>query len=529
MGTVKDKRLDRFHTERERMRAGGGKERSEAQRQKGKLTARERIKAFVDDRSFVEEQAYVLGRAEDFGLGDKHYLGDGVVSGYAQVDGRPLCLAAQDFTVLGGSLGEMQAERIASVQERALSSGVPFVQINDSGGARIQEGILALQGYGRIFRNNTLASGVIPQITLIVGPCAGGAVYSPAITDFIIMVDGISQMYITGPDVIKTVTGEEISHEALGGAGAHSAASGVAHFRLPDEKSALGFIRRLLGYLPLNNRESSPRVTEFDSPDRECGALLDVIPSEGTKSYDVRDCIRIMFDTDSFLEVQGDYAPNVVVGFARLAGRTVGIFANQTNAYAAAMDINASDKGARFLRFCDAFNIPIVSLVDVPGFLPGVAQEHGGIIRHGAKILYAIAEATVPKIAVILRKAYGGAYISMAAKSLGYDRVIAFPFAEIAVMGAEGAVNIVFRREIAGAAPEGAGEKEAEQARAQRRTEKINEFKESVMSPYRAASFGYVDAIIDPTGIRSELVRSLGILERKSESRPRKKHGNIPL
>ena len=511
-------RLEHFYRERTRMRAGGGAERVAQQQEKGKLTARERIERLVDAGSFVEQQTYIMGRASDFGLEKKRFYGDGVVSGAAKIDGRPLYMAAQDFTVLGGSLGEMQAERIAAAQEGALSTGVPFVQINDSGGARIQEGILSLQGYGRIFRNNTLASGVVPQITLIVGPCAGGAVYSPAITDFIIMVDTMSQMYITGPDVIKTVTGEEITHDALGGAAAHTAASGVAHFRLPDEEGAFLCARALLGYLPLNNREQSPRVDTHDDPDRACGELLDIIPEESNKSYDARDVIAIIFDEDSFLEVQADYAQNVVVGFARLAGRTVGIFANQTNVYAAALDINASDKGARFLRFCDSFNIPIISLVDVPGFLPGVAQEHGGIIRHGAKVLYAIAEATVPKVALILRKAYGGAYISMAAKSLGYDRVLAYPFAEIAVMGAEGAVNIIFRRDISAAdKPEEA------------RQEKIAEFRQSVMTPYRAAGFGYIDAVIDPADTRRELIRSIAIFERKAEHRPQKKHGNIPL
>jgi acetyl-CoA carboxylase carboxyltransferase component len=510
--------IRRLRERREQMLAGGGPEKNEAQHAKGKLTARERIEALVDPGSFIEQQPYVTVRATEFGLAERKYLGDGVVSGAGKVGGRQVFLFSQDFTVLGGSLGEMHAERIAEVQSLALKNGCPFIQINDSGGARIQEGTLSLNGYAKIFRANTLASGVIPQFSVILGPCAGGAVYSPAITDFILMVDGVSNMYITGPDVIRAVTGEEISHEELGGAQAHCARSGNAHFRFASERECLAFLRRLLGYLPLNNLEQPPLEPIEDPVDRETPELETLLPDDPRKPYDVRRFIAAVCDRASFLEVQADYAPNIVVGFARLAGRTVGMFANQPQYYAAALDINSSDKGARFLRFCDCFNVPIVSLVDVPGFLPGVAQEHGGIIRHGAKVLYAIAEATVPKIALILRKAYGGAFIAMSSKALGYDRVLALPTAEIAVMGAEGAANVIFRKEIAAAAdPAGM------------RGEKIREFSESFMNPFVAAGYGYVDDVIEPRWARIELVRSLEMNVRKREDRPAKKHGNIPL
>jgi acetyl-CoA carboxylase carboxyltransferase component len=503
---------------RERMLVGGGPERIEAQHAKGKLTARERIDALVDPGSFIEQQPYVTVRATEFGLAERKFLGDGVVSGTGKVGGRQVFLFSQDFTVLGGSLGEMHAERIAEVQSLALKNGCPFIQINDSGGARIQEGTLSLNGYAKIFRANTLASGVIPQFSVILGPCAGGAVYSPAITDFILMVDGVSNMYITGPDVIRAVTGEEISHEELGGAQAHCGRSGNAHFRFASERDCLAFLRRLLGYLPLNNLEQPPLEPIEDPVDRETPELEALLPADPRKPYDVRRFIAAVCDRASFLEVQADYAPNIVVGFARLAGRTVGMFANQPQYYAAALDINSSDKAARFLRFCDCFNIPILSLADVPGFLPGVAQEHGGIIRHGAKVLYAIAEATVPKIALILRKAYGGAFIAMSSKALGYDRVLALPTAEIAVMGAEGAANIIFRKEIAAASDPAA-----------MREQKIGEFRESFMNPFVAASYGYVDDVIEPRWARIELVRSLEMNIRKREDRPAKKHGNIPL
>ncbi|POQ99137.1 methylmalonyl-CoA carboxyltransferase, partial [Alkalispirochaeta sphaeroplastigenens] len=403
-------------TIREQVRLGGGEARIEQQHQKGKHTARERLQALLDEGSFVEHQHYSTGRSTMFGLGDKRIHGDGVATGSGLVEGRQVFVSSQDFTVLGGSLGEMHADRIASAQELSLETRTPFIQINDSGGARIQEGILSLHGYGRIFRANTLASGVVPQISVILGPCAGGAVYSPGITDFVFMVDQVSNMYITGPDVIRAVTGEEISHEELGGAGAHAGKSGNAHFRYASEDECLAGVRQLLSYLPQHNGEAPPVVETGDPVDRATPELLDLIPEEERRGYDVRSVIASVFDAGSFLEVHRDYAPNVVVGFARLGGRTVGIFANQPAVLAAALDIDSSDKGARFIRFCDAFNIPIVSLVDVPGFLPGVNQEHGGIIRHGAKVLYAIAEATVPKVALVMRKAYGGAYIAMASK-----------------------------------------------------------------------------------------------------------------
>jgi acetyl-CoA carboxylase carboxyltransferase component len=500
------------------MLVGGGEKRIEEQHGRGKLTARERLALLLDEGSFIEHQSYIMGRSESFGMGGKKSLGDGVVTGSGKINGKQVFLSAQDFTVLGGSLGEMHAERIAEAQELALKNGCPFIQINDSGGARIQEGILSLHGYGKIFRNNTLASGVIPQLSVILGPCAGGAVYSPAITDFVFMVDGVSNMYITGPDVIKAVTREEISHEELGGAAAHCEKSGVAHFRFSSETECLEFIRKFLDYLPSNNLEQ-PAVTDTGDPvDRKNLSLYDLIPENDRQAYDVRDFINEIFDRESFLEIQKDFAKNVVIGLARLGGRTVGIAANQPKVYAASLDINAGDKMARFVRFCDAFNIPVITFVDVPGFLPGVAQEHGGIIRHGAKILYAMAEATVPKIALILRKAYGGAYISMASKALGYDRVLAYPTSQIAVMGAEGAANIIFRREIQESAnPENT------------RAEKIREFEEEVMNPFGAAGYGYIDAVIEPVNTRIELIRSLEMLRCKREARPAKKHGNIPL
>ncbi len=510
--------VKRLKDHKAKMLEGGGADRIEVQHKKGKLTSRERINILLDEGSFIEQQPYITVRATDFGLENKKFSGDGVVSGSGKIGGKQVFLFSQDFTVLGGSLGEMQAERIVEAQMLALKNGTPFIQINDSGGARIQEGILSLHGYAKIFKANTIASGVIPQFTVILGPCAGGAVYSPAITDFILMVDNVSNMYITGPDVIRAVTGEDISHEALGGAQAHCSKSGNAHFRFSTEQECMDFLKRLISYLPSNNMELPPVVETKDPVDRETAGLMNLLPDDPKRPYDVRDFISEIFDRDSLLEVQEDYAPNVVVGFVKLGGRTVGVFANQPKFYAAALDINSSDKAARFLRFCDAFNIPIVSLVDVPGFLPGVAQEHGGIIRHGAKILYAIAEATVPKIALIIRKAYGGAFIAMCSKALGYDRVLALPTAEIGVMGAEGAANIIFRRDIKAADdPE------------KMRQEKIAEFKDKVMNPFIAAGYGYVDDVIDPEYTRIEMIRSLEMNIRKREDRPSKKHGNIPL
>ncbi len=510
--------MQRFKDMRSKAMAGGGEARVEAQHKKGKMSARERINLLVEEGSFIEDGTYIQGRAGNFGLDKKKFPGDGVVSGSAKIADKQVFLSSQDFTVLGGSLGEMHAERIASAQSLDLRNGTPFIQINDSGGARIQEGILSLGGCGKIFRNNTISSGVIPQISVILGPCAGGAVYSPAITDFIFMVDGTSNMYITGPDVIKAVTGEEITHEELGGAAAHSAKSGNAHFRYPTEEACIEGVKTLLSYLPSNNMEMPPVVPTNDPVDRETEGLYSLLPEESNKAYDIKDFIAEVFDEGSFFEVHAEYAKNVVVGFARLNGRTVGIFANQPKVFAAALDINSSDKGARFIRFCDSFNIPLISLVDVPGFLPGVSQEHGGIIRHGAKILYAMAEATVPKISLIIRKSYGGAFIAMSAKQLGYDRTLAYPSSEIAVMGAEGAANIIFRREI----------NDSDDPVAKRQ-EKIEEFRQEVMNPFMAAGYGYVDDVIDPKYTRIELIRSIEMHHRKREDRPAKKHGNIPL
>ncbi len=511
-------KLQEFKDFRAKMQKGGGDARIKAQHDKGKFTARERITGLLDEGSFVESQAYIQTRTSQFGMDKNKFAGDGVVTGTGKMNGKQVFLSAQDFTVLGGSLGEMHAEKIAEAQSLALKNGSPFIQVNDSGGARIQEGILSLNGYAKIFRNNTLSSGVIPQFSVILGPCAGGAVYSPAITDFIFMVDGSSHMYITGPDVIKTVTGEVISHEDLGGASAHCAKSGVAHFRFSSEQECFDFIRRLMDYLPSNNTEQPPVSACTDSLERTTPEIMSIIPEEARKPYDVRDIIGSAFDAGSFLEVQEDFAKSVVVGFAKLNGRTVGIFANQPKFMAASLDINSSDKGARFIRFCDAFNIPVITLVDVPGYLPGVAQEHGGIIRHGAKILYAIAEATVPKISLIMRKSYGGSMIAMSSKSLGYDRVLAYPTAEIAVMGAEGAANIIFRKDISSASDPEA-----------KRQEKIAEFQTEFMNPYVAAGLGLVDDIIDPEYTRAELIRALEINIKKREDRPAKKHGNIPL
>jgi propionyl-CoA carboxylase beta chain len=503
---------------REKAHLGGGEEKIEAQHERGKYTARERIDLLLDEDSFIEHQTFITGRSTELGMDKKRFLGDGVVSGSGKVNDKQVMLFAQDFTVLGGSLGEMHAERIVEAQKHALQNRCPFIQINDSGGARIQEGVLSLQGYAKIFRANTHASGVIPQFSLILGPCAGGAAYSPAITDFVCMVDNVSSMYITGPGVIKAVTGEEIDQEELGGAYTHSSKSGNVHFRFETEQDCLAFIRNLLTYLPSNNSEPPPVVDMGDPAERETPGILEVLPDEPKRPYDIREVIEEVFDLDSFLEVHAEYAVNVVVGFARLNGHTVGVFANQPYYFAAALDINASDKASRFIRFCDSFNIPIVSLADVPGFLPGVAQEHGGIIRHGAKILYAIAEATVPKLSLIVRKAYGGAYIAMASKALGYDRVLALPNSEIAVMGAEGAANIIFRRDI-----KAADDPEAE------RQNKIQLYREQFMNPYIAAGLGYVDDVIEPQYSRWELVRSLEMVKAKKEDRAWKKHGNIPL
>jgi len=517
-GYAMDEKLKELQEKLQKAHLGGGVERIEKQHAKGKLTARERIQILLDDNTFEEIGAFATHQCHDFGMEKKEFYGDGIVTGCGTVDGRLIYVSSQDFTVLGGSLGEMHAKKIAHAQQLALKNGAPFVQINDSGGARIQEGVLSLEGYGEIFKWNTLASGVVPQISVILGPCAGGAVYSPAITDFIFMVDQTSHMFITGPQVIKTVTGEDVTFEALGGALTHNSISGVAHFYARSEEECLLLVRKLLRYLPANNVEDPPSVEVNDPPYREDEALLEMVPEDPMKSFDVKDVICSIVDNGEFVEVHALYAENLVVGFARLNGKVVGIVANQPKVLAGCLDINASDKGARFIRFCDAFNIPLIAIVDVPGFLPGVSQEHGGIIRHGAKMLYAYAEANVPKISLIVRKAYGGAYVCMCSRNLGTDIIFAWPQAEIAVMGPEGAANIVFGREITAA-------EDPEKVR----KEKVQEFREKFANPYVAAQKGSVDAVIDPRKTRYHLIRALQMLTKKREPRPRKKHGSIPL
>lgn len=497
---------------------GGGPKRVAAQHEKGKMTARERIEAFLDAGSFVELDAFVEHRAAELGMDEVKAPGEGVVIGYGTVNGRLVYLFAQDFTVIGGSLGEMHAAKICKAMDMAMKVGCPCIGINDSGGARIQEGVDALCGYGNIFYRNTLASGVIPQISVIMGPCAGGAVYSPALTDFTVMVDKTSNMFITGPQVIKAVTGEDVTAEALGGALVHSEVSGVASLMFSDEKTTIEGVRRLLSYLPQNNIEDSPLVDTGDDPARLCSDLANIIPDSPNKPYDVRDVISRIFDNGDYFELQPLYAKNIVTCFARLGGRSVGVIANQPNVLAGVLDINASDKASRFIRFCDSFNMPIVTLTDTAGYLPGVGQEHGGVIRHGAKLLYAYSEATVPKMNVIMRKAYGGAYIAMSSRHLGADMVFAWPSAEIAVMGPEGAANIIFKKEIDEAADSAA-----------MRKEKIQEYKDQFANPYKAAARGYVDDVIDPAHTRARLSSALAMLLGKRESRPSKKHGNTPV
>lgn len=496
---------------------GGGTKRIADQHSKGKQTARERLHAFLDPGSFTELDVFVqtdLENSEDVG---KVNPGEGVVTGYGTVAGRPVYVYAQDFTVAGGSLGEMHAAKICKIMDLALKTGAPCIGLNDSGGARIQEGVRALNGYGEIFYRNTIASGVIPQISVIMGPCAGGAVYSPAITDFIFMVENTSQMFITGPQVIKAVTGEEVSSEALGGAQTHNETSGVAHFKAADESDCFAKLRELLSFLPSNNLEDAP-VLAAEEPTLNVDDLLSLVPDNANKPYDVREVITRIVDGSKFFEVHESFAKNAVVGFARLGGRSVGIIANQAAVMAGVLDINSSDKIARFVRFCDCFNIPLVTFVDVPGYLPGVTQEYGGIIRHGAKVLYAYSEATVPKISVILRKAYGGSYIAMSARCLRADLAIAWPTAEIAVMGPDGAANIVYRKEI-----EGAEDPKAERAA------RVQEYRDLYSNPYIAAARGWVDDVIDPRETRKRLIAGLAMLSTKQEDRPRKKHGNIPL
>ncbi len=500
-------------------RAGGGQDRIDRQHSAGKLTARERIELLLDPGSFVEIDALVTHRCQDFGLEKQKIPGDGAICGYGTVDNRLIYLFAQDFTVFGGSMSETNARKICKIMDLAVENGAPVVGLNDSGGARIQEGVASLGGYADIFLRNTLASGVVPQISAIMGPCAGGAVYSPAITDFILMVEDTSYMFLTGPDVIRTVTHEEVTKEELGGAATHASKSGVCHFTVANDTACLLTIRELLSYLPSNNLEDPPTGHSSDDPERIDEQLDHLIPADPNKPYDIKLLIHSVVDDGEFLEVHTDYARNLVVGFARLANQSVGIVANQPNYLAGVLDIDASLKGARFVRFCDAFNIPLVTFEDVPGFLPGTQQEFGGIIKHGAKFLYAFAEATVPKITVITRKAYGGAYCVMSSKHVRTDVNLAYPGAEIAVMGPEGAVSILYRREL----------EEAGERRDERRRELVEEYRQKFSNPYIAAERGFIDAIIEPRQTRPQIIRALRQLGCKRQGVPPKKHGNIPI
>lgn len=497
---------------------GGGETRIERQHARGKRTARERIQALLDEGTFVERGMFVTHRATGFGLDASHPLGDGVVTGTGEIDGRAVCVFAQDFTVFGGSVGEAHGRKIAEIIELATRMGVPLIGLNDSGGARIQEGVDALAGYGEVFYRNVQASGVIPQISVILGPCAGGAVYSPAITDFVVMASGTAHMFVTGPEVVRAVTHEVVDFETLGGAQVHGATSGVAHFVVEDEDTALNQVRWLLSYLPQNNLDAPPFVPGSDDALRTTPEVVDLVPLDPQHPYDVREVIQVLVDEGEFLEVHAHYAENIVVGFARFGGQSVGIVANQPAVLAGVLDINASDKAARFVRFCDAFHLPVVTLVDTPGFLPGVDQEHGGVIRHGAKLLFAYAEATVPKVSLILRKAYGGAYIVMSSKHLRSDVVLAWPGAEIAVMGPEGAVSIVFRRQLASSQ-----NPDAERARL------VRSYRDQLANPYVAASRGYVDEVIQAAESRRRIVKALRFLQSKRQPTPKRKHGNIPL
>jgi propionyl-CoA carboxylase beta chain len=497
---------------------GGGTARVRKQHESGKLTARERIDLLMDPGTFVELDRFVTHRCTDFGMQDKKILGDGVVTGHGLVRGRQTFVFAQDFTVFGGSLSRAFASKICKVMDLAVRVGAPIVGLNDSGGARIQEGVASLGGYADIFLRNTLTSGVVPQISAVLGPCAGGAVYSPAITDFILMVEKTSYMFITGPDVIKAVTHEEVTKERLGGAATHNARSGVAHFSFPEEKSCIAMIRELLSFMPQNNLEDPPRLPTSDTADRADAALDDLIPNDPAKSYDIKELVRGVLDEGYFLEVHEHFAQNLVVGFGRLDGQPVGIVANQPAHLAGVLDINASTKGARFVRFCDAFNIPLITFVDVPGFLPGTDQEFGGIIKHGAKLLYAFAEATVPKLTLITRKAYGGAYCVMASKHIRADVNFAYPNAEIAVMGSDGAVNILYREELL----------KSEDPETVRR-EHVEEYRRTFANPYRAAELGFIDEIVRPRDTRPRLIGSLRMVANKRQDNPHRKHGNIPL
>jgi acetyl-CoA carboxylase carboxyltransferase component len=513
-----EERVQNLAKLREQAKQGGGAKRIEAQHTKGKLTARERIDLLLDPGSFEELDPFVTHRATEFGLAEQKYLGDAVVTGYGKIDGRLVFVYVQDFTVIGGTLSLVASEKTCKVMDLAAKNGAPCIGLLDSGGARIQEGVDSLKGYGEIFTRNTLYSGVIPQISVVMGPTAGGAVYSPAITDFIFMVKGIGQMYITGPDVIRAASGEEITHEELGGAMIHARKSGNCHFVAENEQEVLQMVRRLLSFLPQNNKEKPPMVETDDDPNRRDEELLHIVPENPAKAYNMKEVINRVIDNGDFMEVHQHFAPNLIVGFARLDGQSIGVVAQQPSYVAGVIDINASDKGARFVRFCDCFNIPLITFVDVPGYMPGTDQEFGGIIRHGAKFLYAYAEATVPKISVITRKAYGGAYVVMSSKSLRGDINYAWPTAEIAVMGPEGAVNIIFRGDIANS------EKPEET-----RQRLINEYRDKFANPYVAASKGYIDDVIDPRETRPKLIKALQMLRNKVDSLPAKKHGNIPL
>lgn len=511
-------KLQSLIDKRQKIELGGGEKRIKKQHESGKLTARERLNLLFDEYTFIELDAFVKNRCSSFDMDKIDAPGEGIVTGYGKVDGRLVYAFAQDFTVLGGSLGEMHALKMEKVMDFALKMGAPVVGLNDSGGARIQEGVDALSGYGRIFYKNTISSGVIPQISAIMGPCAGGAVYSPALTDFIFMVDKTSQMFITGPQVIKTVTGEDVTADNLGGAVTHNSISGVANFISEDDKNCILDIRKLLSFLPSNNMEAAPIFESSDDPNKIIEELDVIIPKDSNKPYDMKNIIKHVIDNGDFFEVHQHYAKNIVVGFGRINGQSIGIIGNQPIFMAGCIDINASDKASRFIRTCDAFNVPILTFVDVPGFLPGTSQEHGGIIRHGAKMLYAYSEATVPKITIIIRKAYGGSYLAMCSKDMGADLVYAWPSAEIAVMGPEGAANIIFKSEI----------KESQDSLEMRKT-KIKEYRDEFATPYKAAERGFVDDIIQPSLTRIRLCDGLNMLKSKRENRPPKKHGNIPL
>lgn len=508
----------KLREQRRLLAGGGGPERVEAQHAKGKKTARERITSLLDPGTFQETDPYMLHRSTDFGMEKSHPLGDGLVCGFGKITGRMVAVYAQDFTIAGGSIGEVAGIKISRIMDLALQAGVPVIGLNDSGGARIQEGVNSLSAYGELFYRNTLASGVIPQFSVMLGPCAGGAVYSPALTDFIIMTKGLSTMFITGPEVIKTVTGEEVDGETLGGATAHTALSGVAHFAVDSEEAAFQTVRDILSYIPSNNADPAPRSEPVDQPGRMDKSLDDLVPLDATLPYDMHTVLALVCDLGSFFEVQPDFAQSAIVGFARLHGQPVGVVAQQPLVLSGVIDIDASDKIARFVRFCDAFNLPLITFADSPGFLPGIAQEHGGIIRHGAKIVYAYSEATVPKLTVITRKGYGGAYIVMGSKHLHADLVYAWPTAEIAVMGAEGAVNILHRKEILAAE-----DKDAERHRL------LREYQAKFATPYRAAAYGYVNDVILPSETRPRLIAALELLRDKQVSLPVRKHGCMPL